>query len=121
MYEVVWDTTGFNNKAEWPADGSQPFVLSTGDSTGLGQHGDYVFGWKDDSLQRAMDTAGCFGAQCASLRTQNIETAKACAVKRSAKEDYDKCEYRPAGFSARLRLVLMAFFAGLDKLPGMSM
>ena len=94
MYEVVWDTTGFNNKAEWPADGSQPFVLSTGDSTGLGQHGDYVFGWKDDSLQRAMDTAGCFGAQCASLKTQNIEAAKACAVKRSAKEDYDKCEYQ---------------------------
>jgi hypothetical protein len=44
MYEVVWDTTGFNNKADWPADGSQPFVLSQGDPTGLGQHADYVFG-----------------------------------------------------------------------------
>lgn len=93
MYEVVWDTTPFNNKAEWPADGSQPFVLSTGDPTGLGQHGDYVFGWKDDSLQRAMDTSGCFGAQCASLKTQNIETARACAVKQAAKEDYDKCTF----------------------------
>jgi hypothetical protein len=93
MYEVVWDTTPFNNKAEWPADGSQPFVLSTGDPTGLGQHGDYVFGWKDDTLQRAMDTSGCFGAQCASLRTQNIESARACAVKQAAKEDYDKCTF----------------------------
>lgn len=39
MLEIVWDTRQFNNKAEWPADGSQPFVLSTGDNTGYGQHG----------------------------------------------------------------------------------
>ncbi|KAL2268797.1 hypothetical protein VTJ83DRAFT_3643 [Remersonia thermophila] len=89
MYEVVWDTTQFNNRNEWPADGSQPFVLSTGDPTGLGQHGDYVFGWKDDTLQRAMDTAGCFGAQCANLRTQSIEAGRRCAVKRAAHEDID--------------------------------
>lgn len=31
MYEVVWDTRGFNDKGIWPADGSQPFVWSTGD------------------------------------------------------------------------------------------
>jgi hypothetical protein len=93
MYEVVWNTTPFNNKAEWPADGSQPFVLSTGDPTGLGQHGDYVFGWKDDSLQRAMDTSGCFGAQCASLRTQDINTARQCAVKQAARENYDVCKW----------------------------
>jgi hypothetical protein len=31
MYEVMWDTRGFNDKALWPEDGSQPFVLSTGD------------------------------------------------------------------------------------------
>jgi hypothetical protein len=93
MYEVVWDTTGFNNQNEWPTDGSQPFVLSTGDSTGLGQHGDYVFGWKDDSLQRAMDTSGCFGASCANLRTQSIENARKCAVKQAAREDYDKCKF----------------------------
>jgi hypothetical protein len=29
--QIMWDTTGFNNKAEWPEDGSQPFYLSTGD------------------------------------------------------------------------------------------
>lgn len=31
MLEIVWDTTAFNNKADWPADGSQPLYLSTGD------------------------------------------------------------------------------------------
>ncbi|KAI2462768.1 hypothetical protein F4781DRAFT_419005 [Annulohypoxylon bovei var. microspora] len=89
MYEVVWDTTKFNDKAEWPADGSQPFYLSTGDNTGLGQHADYVFGWKDDALQRAMDTSGCMGATCADLLTQNINNAKQCAVQKVVEEDED--------------------------------
>ncbi|KAK4102415.1 hypothetical protein N658DRAFT_423707 [Parathielavia hyrcaniae] len=94
MYEVVWDTTGFNDVSEWPvgADGrpKQPFVLSTGDPTGLGQHGDYVFGWRDDALQRAMDASACFGASCAGLRTQGIEAARRCAVRQAVREDYDK-------------------------------
>jgi hypothetical protein len=29
--QIVWDTSKFNNKEDWPEDGSQPFVLSTGD------------------------------------------------------------------------------------------
>ena len=31
FYEVLFDTSKFNNKADWPADGSQPFVWSFGD------------------------------------------------------------------------------------------
>ncbi|SPO06392.1 uncharacterized protein DNG_09081 [Cephalotrichum gorgonifer] len=89
MYEVTWDTTSFNNQADWPTDGSSPFVLSTGDGTGFGQHADYVFGWKDDSLQKAMDTSGCFGASCAGLARQSIDQAKACQVKTLVNEDVD--------------------------------
>lgn len=92
MYEVVWDTTSFNNKADWPADGSQPFVLSTGDTTGLGQHADYVFGWKADSLQKAMDTSGCMGASCASLKTQTVSDAQKCSVKALVNEDNNGCK-----------------------------
>lgn len=32
MYEVMWDTTQFNDPALWPEDGSQPFVYSMGDT-----------------------------------------------------------------------------------------
>ncbi|KAF2014368.1 hypothetical protein BU24DRAFT_451437 [Aaosphaeria arxii CBS 175.79] len=88
MLEIVWDTRQFNNKADWPTDGSQPFVLSTGDPTGYGQHGDYVFGWKDDSLQRAMDEAkGCMGASCGGLKTQAVSVGNGCKVPSRVKED----------------------------------
>ncbi|KAK4109152.1 hypothetical protein N656DRAFT_359337 [Canariomyces notabilis] len=85
-YEIVWDTTKFNNKNEWPEDGSQPFVLSNGDPTGYGQHGDYVFGWKDDSLQHAMDN-NCFGPTCRGLTTQGFDKANKCQVKTVVRED----------------------------------
>jgi hypothetical protein len=90
MLEIVWDTSGFNDPNEWPEDGSQPFVLSTGDNTGYGQHGDYVFGWKDDSLQRAMDDAkGCMGANCGGLKTQSVDVGNNCKVKNRVLEDAD--------------------------------
>jgi Domain of unknown function (DUF1996) len=92
MYEVVWDTTKFNDQSEWPTDGSQPFYLSTGDNTGLGQHADYVFGWKGDSLQKAMDTSGCMGAKCGSLKTQSIAEARKCSVKAAVHEGTNGCK-----------------------------
>ncbi|KAF2710783.1 hypothetical protein K504DRAFT_403703 [Pleomassaria siparia CBS 279.74] len=90
MLEVVWDTTKFNNKADWPTDGSNPFYLSHGDNTGYGQHADYVFGWKDKSLQKAMDTSNCFGAgTCGGLKVQALDAATKCAVKPVVNEDRD--------------------------------
>ncbi|KAL2173781.1 uncharacterized protein P884DRAFT_303211 [Thermothelomyces heterothallicus CBS 202.75] len=85
MYEIMYDTTPFNNKNEWPADGSQPFYWSHGDNTGYGIHGDYVFGWKGDALQRAMDNK-CAGDRCAPLQRQSDADAIACTKPQSAKE-----------------------------------
>lgn len=31
LYEVIFETKSFNNAADWPTDGSQPFVWSFGD------------------------------------------------------------------------------------------
>ncbi|PVH76055.1 hypothetical protein DL98DRAFT_657755 [Cadophora sp. DSE1049] len=99
MFEIIWDTSSFNDKSLWPTDGSQPFVLSMGDSTGYGQHGDYVFGWKGDALQKAME-GSCFGANCATLKSQSFTDANRCAVRDTVKEEVD---------------------GWLDKLPGVHM
>ncbi|KEZ46284.1 Uncharacterized protein SAPIO_CDS1200 [Scedosporium apiospermum] len=87
MLETVWDTSSFNNQAEWPEDGSQPFVWSTGDPTGFSTHADYVFGWKDDSLQRAMD--GHTYVSAPMLKSQSIAEQNKCKVESMVNEDID--------------------------------
>ena len=84
LLETVWDTKQFNNKADWPADGSQPFMWSNGESTGWGNHGDYVFGWKGDALQRAMDKHAYVTGH--GLKTQSIAQQNKCTVQDFVKE-----------------------------------
>ncbi|KAI9713477.1 MAG: hypothetical protein M1820_000859 [Bogoriella megaspora] len=84
MYEVMWNTTEFNTAEYWPTDGTQPFVFSYGDPTGYGQHADYMFGWKDDSLQRAMD-AEC-NVACPTLQSQSADQANQC-IKQAVVDD----------------------------------
>ncbi|KAK6948768.1 hypothetical protein Daesc_010539 [Daldinia eschscholtzii] len=92
FYEIVWDTTPFNDKSEWPEDGSQPFVWSYGDATGFGNHGDYMFGWKGNALQIAMDT-NCNGFKCPELQYQEIKEGNKCSVEPIVDEDIDGCKY----------------------------
>lgn len=58
--------------------------------TGLASHGDYVFGWKGDSLQKAMD-ANC-NINCPQLKTQTIAQANKCVKNSVVKEDIDTCK-----------------------------
>jgi hypothetical protein len=60
----------------------------------FGQHGDYVFGWKDDSLQKAMDSK-CMFAACGNgkpLASQNAAAINKCKVKATVTEDTEGCE-----------------------------
>ena len=61
-------------------------------STGYGQHGDYVFGWKGDALQIALDGA-CFGDQCDGVDSQPFSKANLCSVPKRAVEDTDGCKF----------------------------
>lgn len=120
LLETVWDTSAFNNKADWPADGSQPFVWSNGDSTGFSDHADYVFGWKGDALQKAMD--GHTYVSAPMLKTQSIAEQNKCAgtMKDMVGENFDGCkwiEWPLFGFDLA-PVADLAFVTGLKELPG---
>lgn len=93
LFEVVWDTSKFNNKAEWPTDGTQPFVWSFGDGTGYGNHADYVFGWKGDALQKLMDVACVVNCPAANAKTQSTAAMNKCVQQSMVKEDVDSCKF----------------------------
>ncbi|KAK4221360.1 hypothetical protein QBC38DRAFT_513610 [Podospora fimiseda] len=101
MFEVVWDTKKFND-LEWPEDGSSPWVWSFGDATGYPTHADYVFGWKDDSLQRILDTSCWFNTNCineSNSKVQTVEKMNECTQKVVVDEDIDSwLEELPMGF-----------------------
>lgn len=80
------------------------------DQTGYGNHGDYVFGWKDDSLQRTMDSA-CY-VNCDTLTTQSMEVQNDCTIKSAVDEDVDGCkfsiQFRIAVHSTSLMMICRA-------------
>jgi hypothetical protein len=60
---------------------------------GYSTHGDYVFGWKDDSLQRAMN-GRCTGDVCTELKLQTTEEAMNCTLPKTVDEDFDGCKWK---------------------------
>ncbi|KAF2868571.1 hypothetical protein BDV95DRAFT_630339 [Massariosphaeria phaeospora] len=89
MYEIMFDTSHFANP-DYYKDGKQPLVYSFGDATGYGAHGDYLFGWEGDALQRGMDGLGtkCGSEDCTGvLNIQAGKDAIGCTKAQQAKED----------------------------------
>ncbi|KAJ3509635.1 hypothetical protein NMY22_g16229 [Coprinellus aureogranulatus] len=81
LFETIWDTQPF--KDMWPDDGTQPFVYSMGDPTGYGHHGDYMFGWEGDTLQRAMDKCTEFNGDptyCKEFHVQTDDELNSCTL-----------------------------------------
>ncbi|KAF2692152.1 hypothetical protein K458DRAFT_284768 [Lentithecium fluviatile CBS 122367] len=97
MYEVIWDTRQFNDPADWPADGSQPFVWSFGDPSGYANHGDYVFGWKDNALQNILDTK-CYATSCGGKQQSIADMNKCAGLKKTVDEDIgERLQQLPGG------------------------
>ncbi|KAJ3800140.1 hypothetical protein GGU11DRAFT_774411 [Lentinula aff. detonsa] len=55
--EVYWITQDFDDQRDQALTPSQPFVFANGDPTGYGYHADFVNGWEDGVLQKAI--LGC--------------------------------------------------------------
>jgi hypothetical protein len=86
-YEAVWDTTKFN--CLWTSGSPNPFVWSFEGISGYGTHADYMFGWKGDGLQRAMNKSECFYDGCGSITKQDMSVANKCTVKDMVGENID--------------------------------
>ncbi|BGP31993.1 hypothetical protein JCM10296v2_003772 [Rhodotorula toruloides] len=56
FYEIMWSVDPWKDKWSQAMNKTQPFVLSMGDPTGYGLHGDFMNGWDRDVLQKAVDT-----------------------------------------------------------------
>jgi len=63
--------------------------------SGSAAHGDYVFGWEGDSLQKAMDNNCNLNTACpkAGLTVQQPAQYNACKKKQQAPEDVDGCKF----------------------------
>jgi len=82
FYEVIFNVNEF--KDMWYGESStQPFVLSNGDPTGYGLHGDFVNGWDVNVLQAALTQCKDGGGsieKCTVFQFFDDETRRNCQV-----------------------------------------
>lgn len=87
FYETIWNTYAYNG-----VEGE--FVLSNGDPTGYGYHGDFIAGWDVDLLQNAIQTCTNPSGEITDCPLFNIQTqaeAAQCLLKVPSELENDDC------------------------------
>ncbi|KAF2971884.1 hypothetical protein GQX73_g1701 [Xylaria multiplex] len=103
FFETIWDT----NAAQFQGK-SGSFVMSNGDRTGFGYHGDFMTGWDPDFLQEAVDTC-----------TNDSGELKDCGVFTSNGPLLSEAEQRECKFKTPLVLTAEnAVAQTMTELPG---
>ncbi|KAK7510427.1 hypothetical protein IWZ03DRAFT_77820 [Phyllosticta citriasiana] len=88
LYEVIWNTQAFKG-----VDGQ--FVLSNGDPTGHGYHGDFITGWDENFLQSAINTCTSESGEiedCPLFDIQSEADTQQCKAKVPEALADDNCE-----------------------------
>jgi len=100
MYELMWNVSAIDRSQA----AAKPFVYSM-NLGGAAAHGDYVFGWEGDTLQKAMDNRCNLNNDCtaAGIHKQQPAVYNACTKKQQAPEPVDGwLQALPMGEMARL-------------------
>ncbi|KAI5799320.1 hypothetical protein DFH27DRAFT_591416 [Peziza echinospora] len=83
FFETIWNVAHF-------AGQSGRFVFSNGDPTGYGNHGDFMNGWQQDVLERAVKecraTSGIV-EECKHFTHYTLAQMQQCEAKKSVEED----------------------------------
>jgi hypothetical protein len=117
-YETTWDTSKFNSL--WPSGSPNPYVWSFEGTSG-GTHADYMFGWKGDALQKAMDKSECFYDGCGSIKKQTMTVANQCTVKDFVGEPTDGCTFTCSDSNCQdTRANCFYHATGVKSLPGLA-
>ncbi|KAK3077228.1 hypothetical protein LTS18_010865 [Coniosporium uncinatum] len=88
LYETIWNTYAFKG-----IEGQ--FVLANGDPTGYGYHGDFLMGWDESLLQKAVETCTSDSGEieaCPVFELQSEEQGAQCLMEMPTTLDKDDCE-----------------------------
>ncbi|KAL5313621.1 hypothetical protein ACEPPN_018042 [Leptodophora sp. 'Broadleaf-Isolate-01'] len=76
FYETIWATNAFKGK-------SGQFIISNGDPTGYGYHGDFMMGWDEAFLQSAVNTCTNLSGKiedCPLFDIQSVSDFSSCEL-----------------------------------------
>ncbi|KAI9101737.1 hypothetical protein DFS34DRAFT_428315 [Phlyctochytrium arcticum] len=91
FFETIWDINPIANS-------KGRLVLSNGDATGYGYHGDFMNGWDQDILKRIVDECRDMSGEigkCKPLQLQSQPEMAACKAKVEVQEELDNIAALP--------------------------